>query len=519
MTQETLGNGVVINRSFDPVALRLSSITAAVGGGASLENQSYLYDAVGNVIQRQEGNLGLSESFYYDALNRLRYSQLESQSTGTTTNLQMCYDNTGGGCSDTAPGPGTITSKTADALAPSSYTAAWTSYNYPSKIATASESLQFSYGPDRQRWQQNYNNGAEVTNYVGGLLEQVVTSGGTAYRQYVYAGSEPVAVVVPSSSSGDTVTYMLSDHQGSVAALLNTTGGTDVSESFTAYGARRSPSSWSGAPSAGDLTTIAGLTRQGYAFQTAVGQSMGFNHMNGRVEDAISGQFLLPDPYLPDPGNTQDYNRYAYVDNNPLSFIDPSGFDASLDCPNQQECSVFAPTVSRGTYGGSSSSTLATWNFTQDEANWLNMVDQQLQLAAQDLKKPQTTNCPSSDLSTSRPSYGQRVVNDANATNQAVGSGVLKVGTTLGTRALSSDVFGTTAITPFQTYLTGAAPIETNFGTLSGLSRVAGTVATRVGGGCGGLWCLESRQLHWSCDWKYLAPRRSDYYRRRIRVH
>jgi len=320
MTQETLGNGVVINRSFDPVALWLNSITAGSGGSAALENQSYLHDAVGNVTQRQENNLGLTENFYYDNLNRLYYSQLNS-----ATNLQICYDNGGSGCTENVPGPGAITSKTADAVAPSSYNATWTSYNYPSKIATASESVQFFYGPGRQRWQQTYNNGAEITNYIGGNLEQVVTSSGTAYRQYVYAGAEPVAVLAP-SSSGNTVTYMLSDQQGSVAALLNNSGASDVGESFTAYGARRNPSTWAGAPSSGDLSTIAGLTRQGYTFQTVLGQSMGFNHMNGRVQDAIAGQFMSPDPNIPDPTNTQDYNRYAYVRNNPLTFVDPTGF-------------------------------------------------------------------------------------------------------------------------------------------------------------------------------------------------
>lgn len=67
------------------------------------------------------------------------------------------------------------------------------------------------------------------------------------------------------------------------------------------------------------------ITRQGFTGQTMLGQ-MGLNHMNGRVEDAVSGTFLSADPYTTDPYNTQDYYRYAYVYNNPLSNVDRSGY-------------------------------------------------------------------------------------------------------------------------------------------------------------------------------------------------
>jgi hypothetical protein len=37
------------------------------------------------------------------------------------------------------------------------------------------------------------------------------------------------------------------------------------------------------------------------------------------------GRFLQPDPIVPEPGNPQALNRYAYVYNNPLRYTDPSG--------------------------------------------------------------------------------------------------------------------------------------------------------------------------------------------------
>jgi hypothetical protein len=41
--------------------------------------------------------------------------------------------------------------------------------------------------------------------------------------------------------------------------------------------------------------------------------------------DAVLGRFLSPDNYVQDPYNTQSFNRYGYVWNNPLSYNDPSG--------------------------------------------------------------------------------------------------------------------------------------------------------------------------------------------------
>jgi hypothetical protein len=52
------------------------------------------------------------------------------------------------------------------------------------------------------------------------------------------------------------------------------------------------------------------------------------------VQDSIIGRFLSADPHIPDPTNTQSYNRYAYASNNPVTLIDPSGFeDVTVTAP------------------------------------------------------------------------------------------------------------------------------------------------------------------------------------------
>jgi RHS repeat-associated protein len=360
INKETFGNGVVLNRTYDPVTSWLTAATGGVGGGSALVNQSYLQDQNGNVIQRQANNPGLTESYSYDADNRLTCVDLAS-SCSTPVFL---YD-------AAAAGPGNITSQTG--VGTYTYPAAgqprphavtsiagtfngisnpsfsydangnmtgraasanitWSSYNYPTAIsandATGNEEVQLLYGPDRQRWEQIYtvSGTTEKTYYIGGLIDLIFSGGTTNYRHYIYAGSEPIALYSRTAAGVNTMSYMYGDSRSSVAIIANNAGVSDIGEAYTAYGARRNQDTWSGAPTTATLNTIASLSRQGFTFQTALGQSMGLNHMNGRVQDAILGRFLSPDPHIPDPGDAQSYNRYSYVLNNPLTRIDPSGF-------------------------------------------------------------------------------------------------------------------------------------------------------------------------------------------------
>ncbi|MBP7140668.1 MAG: hypothetical protein KBA71_02080 [Opitutaceae bacterium] len=48
--------------------------------------------------------------------------------------------------------------------------------------------------------------------------------------------------------------------------------------------------------------------------------------MNGRVYDPVLGRFLSADPFVDDAADSQSYNRYSYVSNNPLNHTDPSGY-------------------------------------------------------------------------------------------------------------------------------------------------------------------------------------------------
>ncbi len=58
---------------------------------------------------------------------------------------------------------------------------------------------------------------------------------------------------------------------------------------------------------------------------------VGLIHMNGRLYDPLLRRFLNADENIQEPYNTQNYNKYGYVLNNPLMFNDPTGELFGLD--------------------------------------------------------------------------------------------------------------------------------------------------------------------------------------------
>ena len=51
----------------------------------------------------------------------------------------------------------------------------------------------------------------------------------------------------------------------------------------------------------------------------------GLYYNGARYYDPIIGRFISPDTVVPNVMNPQAFNRYSYVYNNPLRYVDPSG--------------------------------------------------------------------------------------------------------------------------------------------------------------------------------------------------
>ena len=58
---------------------------------------------------------------------------------------------------------------------------------------------------------------------------------------------------------------------------------------------------------------------------------LGLVYMNARYYHPQLGRFVSPDSIVPEPGEPQSFNRYAYVRNSPMNLTDPSGHCAQED--------------------------------------------------------------------------------------------------------------------------------------------------------------------------------------------
>ncbi len=61
--------------------------------------------------------------------------------------------------------------------------------------------------------------------------------------------------------------------------------------------------------------------------------SFGLLDYRARFYDPLIGRFISADTIVPDFANPQDLNRYSYVRNSPLNFVDPSGHCIPGECP------------------------------------------------------------------------------------------------------------------------------------------------------------------------------------------
>ena len=141
------------------------------------------------------------------------------------------------------------------------------------------------------------------------------------FKHNLFSGSSIVAVhtrtKVNDEKQVDKTAYIHKDSLGSVDTVTNSRAQIVLRNTYTPFGALVS--------SLNPNTKFKKEDLRGYTSHKQL-YSLNLIDMGGRMYDPRISRFLSVDPLLQDPSNSQNFNRYNYVINNPLKYTDPSGY-------------------------------------------------------------------------------------------------------------------------------------------------------------------------------------------------
>ncbi|MCP4669124.1 MAG: hypothetical protein GY849_22535, partial [Deltaproteobacteria bacterium] len=163
--------------------------------------------------------------------------------------------------------------------------------------------VRYAYDGAGVRAKKMVRQGGQITYYVGKHFE---VSGTGEVSKYIFAGAIRVAMI-----KGGHTYYFHKDHLGSTTAVTDETGTVVERIEYLPFGAM--------AYHDGERIARYLYTDQEWEPET------GLYNYNARLYDPLQGRFITPDSLVQDPFDPQTLNRYTYVRNNPLMYVDPSG--------------------------------------------------------------------------------------------------------------------------------------------------------------------------------------------------
>jgi RHS repeat-associated protein len=321
-TSQTCPNGQATKRSYggNPLDNSLQQITNQ-NGATPISEFIYGYDTPRGLItswsQQSDTQTPSVYSLGYDAADQLT-SAAVSQAGTTTQTFGYAYDRAANRLSEQI---GTATTNlsynalneltASDSAEVASATYHWDAEHRLTAAISGDETTQLTYdGHGRCIRIQQLTNGVETSNrlflWAGGQIREEHTSDGTVSKRFFRQG-----VTLETGSTPGPYFYTR-DHLGSIRELTDSTGSIRARYSYDPFGRATHLS--------GDLNTDFGFAGMLYPAELSL------NMTKFRAYDPDIGRWLSRDP-LKDVELRQRTNLYAYVGNNPINLVDPSGLD------------------------------------------------------------------------------------------------------------------------------------------------------------------------------------------------
>ncbi|MBI1176387.1 hypothetical protein GC207_02995 [bacterium] len=333
----TFGNGTEINYTYFTKTRRLQNLASKkTNAGTNFQALAYTYNEVGDIKSITDSlyattNSATMSSIGYDNLHRLTSLTRPGPTTTTFTYNalgNMLSNGEQGGSTYVYPTSGILphavrivgTKTNAYDLVGNMTFRAGQSLGYdPENRLTSVVSggvtlATFGYADGGDRlWKQSTNT---LSVWIGDLYE----AHGTTNLFHIFAGSRRIATYSPGTQlpgAGGTTTafnYYHPDHLGSSSLMTDGNGAVAEHYEYSAYGRERA--NGTAAPDASHRFT-------GQIFDAEVG----LYYYGARYYDADLGRFIQADTIIPDYFDPQSWNRYAYANNNPIKYTDPTGHE------------------------------------------------------------------------------------------------------------------------------------------------------------------------------------------------
>ncbi len=354
-TEAVFGNEMVSTMQYDGLGFATIRKDVFVDGNTTkvaLDN-TYKFDPVrGNLLNRSQ-LLSPKEVFNYDSQDRLITTRLTDAAGVTISSTQNTYDNSGR--FDKRDEIGAYRYKAGDkryqlkeiALNTTGETlyenrarqqVTYNAFKKPVEVIEKGKGrVSFAYGPMMNRTHAWYGGEQEdktkrrYHKYYSSIMpvEVVQDTQNNTHKIITYIGGDaynaPMVDIKENSSPLEEPTggiyYLHRDHLGSILAISDREATVVEQRHFDAWGTVDAFTTNGTEQEFTYANTLLGRGYTGHEHFTDIR----LIHMNGRMYDPQLGRFLSPDNYIQNPYDTQSYNRYGYVLNNPLKYTDPSG--------------------------------------------------------------------------------------------------------------------------------------------------------------------------------------------------
>ncbi len=300
--QESFQYGDGYSRQLTGVSVRAYSNQ----GSPYVTEESFSYDAYGNLVFKYFDN-GVKRhvlDFIYDNKKLVRMEGTSNQVQQASNAVEEAFD---------YDMRGNVTTFGDNYLA-------YNSYNKVKSVFSQRtfNSANYRYDENGKRYyRQTYVNGKTSKTYmINGMYERVESGETVEHRHYL--GGD--VLITTKEDALQHVQYLVKDHLGSVVAILNQDGSVVARYRYTVFGEQIEI-----ARDNNQIAPVLGITEKGFTGHEHVPGSQ-FVHMGGRIYHPLIGRFMQADIVVQNPKAPVNYNRYAYVMNNPLGYTDPTGY-------------------------------------------------------------------------------------------------------------------------------------------------------------------------------------------------